>query len=228
MFQNFTLFSRQNHVISGPSPHWTPKVRIFCTCELNTGFTSVLRWTHHNPIKLTALISFYKQLTRPRYSLDETRYSFSYPFSFDSSIRIKWWDIEGPNTHIQVYRVQRWWNDPEDKEYLLVEKTVSLGTIHDYGADFFGTVMRSLTMADAEKMSIFFGELINRDKYAPSPEFQIGQRVSTVIGPNVKTLRTGHVISRFYHYKDETNMYLLIVDGKVRRKRYLPGDLRPA
>lgn len=88
--------------------------------------------------------------------------------------------------------------------------------------------MRTLTMANADEMSIFFAKLIYREKNFPATEFEIGQRVSTIIGPNVKTLRTGHVISSFYHGKDATNMYFLMVDGEIRKKRYLPGDLRPA
>lgn len=51
MFQNITLFSKQHHVFLGPGPQWTPKVRIYCTCEMNTGFSSVLQWTLQNPIK---------------------------------------------------------------------------------------------------------------------------------------------------------------------------------
>jgi hypothetical protein len=221
MFQHITLFSKRNNIISAPGPHWTPEIRIYCTCDLDIGFGSILRWTHHNPIKLTAMISFYKQLSRPRYGIDETPYSFA----FDSSITVKWRDTPGYNTHVQVYA---WSNTLGGrKEELLIEKVISYGIIHNYGVTFFNTVMRALTMANADEMSVFFAELINRGKNLPPAEFKIGQRVSTIIGPNVKTLRTGYVISYFYHYKDNTNMYFLMVDGEVQNKRYLPGDLRP-
>ncbi|ACU59992.1 hypothetical protein [Chitinophaga pinensis] len=168
------------------------------------------------------MISFYKQLTRPRYGVNETPFSFT----FSSLITVRWRDTPDYRTHIQVYM---WWDSSTGRrEKLLIEKTVSYGAIHDFVVNFFGTVMRTLTMANADEMSVFFGELINRRDNLPPAEFKFGQRVVTIIGPNVKTLRTGHVISRFYHYEDKTNMYILMVDGEVRKKRYLPGDLRPA
>ena len=127
---------------------------------------------------------------------------------------------------IQVYA---WRNTLEGREEeLLIEKRLRHHIIRDYGADFFRTVMRILTMANADEMSVFYAELMYREKRNPPAEFEIGQRVSTIIGPNVKTLRTGHIISRGYHLNDKTNMYFLMVDGEVRKKRYFPGDLRPA
>jgi hypothetical protein len=221
MFQNITLFSKQNNIISGPGPHWTPKIKIYCTCDLDIGFGSILRWTHKNPIKLTAMISFYKQLSESRCGIDETPCSFK----FDSSITVKWRDAPG-NTLIEVFAWEN--NLGGRKEKLLIARPILSWAVRDHSVAFFKTVMRTVTMANADEMSIFFAQLIYREKKFPAAEFEIGQRVSTIIGPNVKTLRTGHVISRSYHEKDKTNMYFLMVDGEIRKKRYFPGDLRPA
>lgn len=168
------------------------------------------------------MISFYKQLSQSRCGIDKTPCSFT----FNSSITVKWRDVPGGQTHIEVFA---WQNTLQGrKEEILIGKTMSFWIIRDYAVTFFGTVMRILTMANADEMSVFFAKLINTEKKLPPAEFELGQRVSTIIGPNVKTLRTGHVISRSYHEKDKTNMYFLMVNGEVRKKRYFPGDLRPA
>jgi hypothetical protein len=221
MFQNITLFSKQNNIISGPGPHWTPKIKIYCTCDLDIGFGTILRWTHKNPIKLTAMISFYKQLSES-YCGEETPGSFK----FDSSITIKWRKAPRGYTYVEVFT----WEDnlAGREEKLLISKPVLYWILRDHSVAFFNNVMRTLTMANADEMSIFFAQLINREEKLPAAEFELGQRVSTIIGPNVKTLRTGHIISRSYHEKDKTNMYFLMVDGEIRKKRYFPGDLRPA
>ncbi|MCF6405059.1 hypothetical protein L3C95_19310 [Chitinophaga filiformis] len=220
MFQNITLFSKQHNIVSGPAPHWTPKVKIYCTCDLDIGFGTILRWTHKNPIKLTAMISFYRQLSLGNW--DETPCSFI----FNSSITVKWKQPPNGNAHIQVYAWRNTFGGREEE--LLMEKHLPRYRVRDYGADFFLTVMRILTMANADEMSIFYAESMYREKIDPPAEFEIGQRVSTIIGPNVKTLRTGHIISRGYHQNKRTNLYFLMVDGEVRKKWYFPGDLRPA
>ncbi|ACU59993.1 hypothetical protein Cpin_2505 [Chitinophaga pinensis DSM 2588] len=42
MFQNIALFSKQHNIISAAGPHWTPKVRIYCTCTLDTALVLYL------------------------------------------------------------------------------------------------------------------------------------------------------------------------------------------
>ncbi|SFE62642.1 hypothetical protein SAMN05518672_108152 [Chitinophaga sp. CF118] len=222
MFQNITLFSKQNNIISGPGPHWTRKVKIYCTCDLDIGFGSILRWTHKNPIKLTAMISFYKHLSKSPRGIDGTPCSFK----FDSSVTVKWGSAPGRGTLIEVFAWDNNFGGREEK--LLIAKPILAWAIRDHSDAFFNTVMRTLTMANADEMSIYFAQLIYGEKKFPDAEFEFGQRVSTIIGPNVKTLRTGHVISSIYHEKYKTNMYFLMVDGEIRKKRYFPGDLRPA
>lgn len=226
MFQHVTIFSKRHNILSYPNPQWKPKNRIYCTAELQLGFGAVIRWTQHNPIKLTAMISFYKKLSRPRYGTDETLYSFQ----IDKSTIIRWRDTPDWKTIIQVFGVEhRYWDGTfTPKEELVIEKTISTGLACRYGDDFFNAVIRMLILGDAEEMVRYFAELINRDKPRSKAEYKVGQRVTTIVGPNVKTARTGYIISIGYHENDKTYLYFLMVDGEIRTKRYLPGDLRLA
>jgi hypothetical protein len=56
-------------------------------------------------------------------------------------------------------------------------------------------------------------------------EFKIGQRVRTILGQNVKTPRVGFIVNRFRHDKEKTNIYQLLIDGRILNKRYLPEEL---
>lgn len=226
MFQNITLFAKRHNILSHPGPHWTIKTRIYCTAELQLGFGAIARWTQQNPIKLTAMISFYKKLSGSRYSQDETLHSFQ----FDKSTSVRWKVQPDHKTVIQVYykEYRHWDKTYTSKEELLIEKTVSSGLVASYAADFFKSVMRMLMIGDAGDICIFFADIIDWDRPSAKAEFKIGQRVSTIIGPNVKTQRTGYIINYGYHHNDKTYLYFLMVDGEIRTKRYLPGDLCPA
>jgi len=222
MFQNIALFSKQYNIFSDPGPHWTPKVKIYCTCHLETGFGSVLRWTRKNPIKLTAMISLYKQLSQAC----DTKEPTSGSFKIDPLITIKWKTAGVYNIIVQVYTWQHYVSS--SREELLIEKALSHNTVRDYCSSFFENIMRILTMADASAITLLYARKMYGEKIRSNAEFEIGQRVSTIIGPNVKTLRTGYVISWFYHQNKQAYMYFLIVDGEVRTKRYFAEDLRLA
>lgn len=54
---------------------------------------------------------------------------------------------------------------------------------------------------------------------------QIGQRVRTVVGENVKTVREGWIYATDYHFKREQTIYQLLIGDRVYKKRYFDGDL---
>jgi hypothetical protein len=60
----------------------------------------------------------------------------------------------------------------------------------------------------------------------PTAEFEIGERVETVIGPNVKTERTGWIYSSCTHHKKQCTEYKLLVGDSVHKKRYYANDLQ--
>ncbi|MBW8683854.1 hypothetical protein [Chitinophaga rhizophila] len=90
---------------------------------------------------------------------------------------------------------------------------------------FFLQIMQILTQYTSAEVCTYYGEMMGLGQGIPPFEFKVGERVTTVPGKNVKTQRTGYIITRSYHMNDKTNLYYLMVDGKILVKRYLPADL---
>ncbi len=63
------------------------------------------------------------------------------------------------------------------------------------------------------------------NKVAPQPEFQLGQRVSTLPNERQRTPRVGTIARVIWHFKDACYNYYLEVDGRNVSKRYLACDL---
>jgi hypothetical protein len=55
--------------------------------------------------------------------------------------------------------------------------------------------------------------------------FRVGDKVRTIIGPNARTERVGHVFERTYHVERNEHLYYLLVNGKRYKKWYFSDDL---
>jgi hypothetical protein len=224
MFEKITLYAKPHNQFSPPGPHWTVKTRVFCTGEINLGLGQVIKWGPSGALRLKTLIHFFKQL--PSYRKEsEPIQSFSFPYA-DRSIRIALTKKSEYYTILQIYKP--WYSASGIKEELLFEQTLSLGMFQTFEQSFYYSIMQILTQSTTSEVCMFYGGMMRENSGKRPLEFNIGQRVTTILGPNVKTERTGSIISSSYHDNDKTNLYFLMVDGKVRRKRYLPGDLKKA
>lgn len=56
-------------------------------------------------------------------------------------------------------------------------------------------------------------------------KYRIADKVKTTINKNVKTERIGFIIDKFEHVNEKSNMYHLLINGKVYKKRYFERDL---
>lgn len=84
--------------------------------------------------------------------------------------------------------------------------------------------MSMLTQKTNENACIAVGEMFSNKQEQINYEFKIGQKVRTKIGRNVKTIRDGYIIHRFYHDKEKMTMYQILENGKRLEKRYYASD----
>ena len=215
MFENVRLVSRRDNKITDPNASWDTKTKIYCCCDLNLGLGQKISWTPQNAIPLRNLIGFYNLLNR------YTPGSYQYTFKHDESvITFSWTTFEKRSMYLTIRR-------KIDSKYFPVDEEIFRSLAwrrSNYKDELYLTVMRLLTTYTINEVCIKVAALFykNSEHYY---EFARGQRVKTILGPNVKTARIGHVIDRGYHENDKTNLYFLMVKGEVLTKRYLPGDL---
>jgi hypothetical protein len=216
MFENIRLISRRDNKISDPNASWDTKTKIYCCCDLNLGLGEKMSWTPHNAIPLRNLIEFYNLLEN-----SASGSAFQYAFKHNESVVTFFWTkLEKRGLYLTIRHKLESKYFPYDEE---IFRSLAWRRSY-YKDDLYLTVMRVLTAYTINEVCIKVAALFykNSEHYY---EFTRGQKVKTILGPNVKTPRIGHVIDRGYHENDKTNLYFLMVNGEVLTKRYLPGDL---
>ena len=219
MFDNIQLFTKRDNIIEEPNSSWTAKTNIHCTLDLNLGFGMEKEvWTHGNSVRLIHIIDFHKQL---RNWIISPKEYLVLEITNDSKIFVFEWTQNDTFGFKVSLGVRSKYNKPAIP---LLEKYFGLLKIIEFQESFFFNLLTILSEQTNDDLSIFWGELFfdknNNAKY----EFNIGQRVKTITGDNVKTERIGIVVNKSYHDKNKTTMYQILTDGKKLDKRYLPTD----
>ncbi len=73
-----------------------------------------------------------------------------------------------------------------------------------------------------------YGYLFSGQELNTSYNYQTADQVRTILNENVKTERIGYIIGKWYHDKEQSNMYYLMIDGQKYKKRYFEKDLELA
>ncbi|MBO9203331.1 MULTISPECIES: hypothetical protein [Niastella] len=208
MFENIRLFTKRDNKISDPNPSWDTQSRIHCSCELNTGLGNKLIWTPGNTIPLHNLIEFYNGWYDASVTVNG---NFQYAFSNGgATITILY------NTGNVIIRY---------KHHNIDDEVLRKGVwAPNYKDEFYCKVMSILTQHTNTALCMKVGQLFFK-KNNHEHQFEIGQRVKTILNNNVKTERVGYILHRGYHFNDSTNLYFLMINGEKYSKRYLPADL---
>jgi hypothetical protein len=190
------------------------------TLDLNLGFgTDKKKWDTGNSIKLRQLISFLVDLNSFVADSQKNELLFSLKNN-DFTYNIIWTKSENDGISAKVTR--QYYNSTK----FILQKAFVPMEIIDFTRQFFITVISKLAKDTNNEVTSTIGELFYHRQGDMNFEFKIGQKVKTIIGQNVKTERQGIVAYKWYHDKDKTTMYQLLVDNKVLDKRYLPMDLK--
>jgi hypothetical protein len=217
MFTEIKLITKRDNIIQEPDSDWNSNSKIFCACCLEIGFGDKITWSEGNAIRLSSLIEFYKKLansvTNPNDEFNE------YEFLHDkSSFLFEWTKIH--STTFKVTLKEKYF----DSVTTLIDKYYWAGNLHGYRDTFFLYIMSILTQKTNENVCIAVGEMFFDKQEQINYEFKIGQKVRTKIGSNVKTIREGYIINRFYHDKEKVTMYQILENGKKLEKRYYESD----
>ncbi len=218
MFDNIKLLTKRDNKITEPNTTWDIKSKIHCSCELHLGLGAKYIWTDSNSIPFSKLLHFYTVLANSVRNPNKSNNQYSFKNNH-ITLTFDWVIDNSNNIELSLRHTQN------KIDEIVLKKTLWNGTFYSYRNNFYMTVMTILINQTNQAMCIHVGKQFFRETDNSTYEFQIGQRVKTVLGENVKTPRNGHIIDRFRHYEYKTNMYLLMVDGKVLVKRYLPSDL---
>lgn len=220
MFDQIQLFTKTGNKVQEPDPSWTDKTTIHCSLDLNLGFgTEKVVWGKGNSLKLKKLISYFVELSRFTTSFDPSEISFEFRNN-DAAYVFTWTKEENAGILVKVH--QKRYNSTK----FILQKTFNRIQILEFKSEFIITVVGILSEKTNNEVATAIGELFFDSQSQIRYEFSIGQRVKTIVGQNVKTERTGVVISKAYHQKDQTTMYRLLINGKIAAKRYFPVDLK--
>jgi hypothetical protein len=218
MFDNIKLFSKKDNKVQEPNCSWTEQTVIHCSFELNLGFgTDKLIWDIGNSIKLKKLIGVLTDLNKFVVNSDTNEYTFSLKNN-DNYYIFNWETDEKPTVNVfrQYY---------ESKTFLM-KKSFNLMDITNFTKLFFIDIINILSNETNNEVTTNIGELFHDRHNSTEFEFKIGQKVETVVGLNVKTERKGIIANKWYHDKEKTTMYQLLIDNQILDKRYLPTDLK--
>ncbi len=220
MFDNIQLFTKTDNKVQEPNNSWTAHTTIHCSFDLNLGFgTEKEVWDIGNSIKLRYLISFFTDLNSFVTDSKKNELLFNLKNN-DLTYNIIWTKTDKQAISAKVTRQYY-----HSTKFILQKVFVPMEII-DFSRQFFITVMSKLAKDTNNEVTSTIGELFYSRQDNTNFEFKIGQKVKTIIGQNVKTERQGIVANKWYHDKDKTTMYQLLVDNKILDKRYLPMDLK--
>lgn len=218
MFTEIKLITKRDNIIQEPASDWDSKSKIYCACSLEIGFGDKITWSEGNAIRFSSLVEFYKKLADSVTNPNDEYYEFE--FHYDNySFLFEWTSIH-PNT-FKVTLKKKYFNSVTT----LLDKYYWAGNLHGYRDIFFLYIMSKLTQKTNENVCIAVGEMFFDKQEQVDYEFKIGQKVRTKIGRNVKTIREGYIINRFYHDKEKMTMYQILENGKKLEKRYYASDL---
>lgn len=215
MFEITRLIAKKDNKITDPGPGWNMKTKIHCCCALHVGLGDKYEWTPHHSMPLSRLVEFYKELGE----ITSAPLGKTYQYTFVNNgytIVCAWVRTDTTEFNFTI----RYKSEGRDNE--VFRKKLFNGIVYSYWPDLYFQVMNILTQSASEAACVKAGELFYKQDGHPY-EFRRGQKVTT--RPHLRQQRTGYIISCYYHQKNKTNIYQLLVNGKRVDRWYLPGDL---
>jgi hypothetical protein len=217
MFSEIKLITKRDNKIQELTSDWDSNSKIYCACSLEIGFGDKITWSEGNAIRFSSLIEFYKKLADSVTNPNDEFYEYEF-LQDQSSFLIEWTRIH--STTFKVTLKKKYF----DSVTTLIDKYFWAGNLHGYRDTFFMNIMSILTQKTNENVCIAVGEMFFEKQEQINYELKIGQKVRTRIGRNVKTIREGYIINRFYHDKEKTTMYQILENEKKLEKRYYASD----
>ncbi|MBC9929778.1 hypothetical protein [Chitinophaga qingshengii] len=213
MFENIQIVTFSNNIPNTDYVSWTPKSRLWCLCELSVGFGDVMVWDEKNAIPLNTMIGFMDFMMHSLDSPEGESWTHDLPHAM-GKITLQWTVTAGDEVNFSIFQQKQ-----------LMQKTVSKATALSYRHQFYIRVMSLLTAHVPEKVCWRVGEKFYQEEIRDENAFRIGQQVTTIPGPEIKTLRAGFVISRKWHHQRGAYIYQLLMEGKVTSRWYDSSEL---
>ncbi|MBD2768659.1 hypothetical protein IC235_12255 [Hymenobacter sp. BT664] len=217
MFTEIRLITKRGNIVQEPNPDWSSKSRIHCACCLEIGFGDKIIWLKGNTIRLSSLIDFYNKLAQSVTNPDNDFHKYEF-YHNDGNIAFEWARI-GSTTFKFTVKI-RHFSDSK----ILIDKYYWSGHLYDYRHAFFLYIMSILTQRTNEAVCIAIGETFSEKQEQNNYEFKIGQKIKIKAGGNVKTIREGYIINRFFHHREKRSMYQILENGKKLKKRCYASD----
>lgn len=217
MFTKAAIFSKSNNSPETPKPSWNLDTQIYCAFHLNLEDDHRLEWTHENAPLLQELISFLNEINGPYPQKNNEANTFTFELD-DCKINFSW---QWTNYNLKLI-VGKQYDVGED--LILLDKEFSY---HFPENKIRQAIFSQLINSQSKPVLNHYGEILfgNKNPSIASAKFKIGDKVKTIIINNVKTIREGYIIKKFFHSKDEEIMYYLLIDGKLYKSRYRENEL---
>lgn len=217
MFQDIQLKIKRGNKASGPDASWAIKDKLYCSAVLLLGFGESVEWEGTDLISLKQLITFYRNIADPFFGKTSERFTEVFPCR-GGNVTIDWGLLQNGSINFAITYAKKGGSG-------MMQKTIHAFEPGRWKDAFAVEVMRQLAGEVPPVVCLHVGALLDPPAANDNYLFKTGQKVRTVLNTRVRTLRIGYVMNRFYHMNETTNMYQLIVDGKLLEKRYHEMDL---
>lgn len=202
MIKNFRINRSNNQPISD---------NLFCDFQFSLNDKSI----QLESVELSELIKLLNNIAETTTYYGTDKYSFILLGKPDHVFN---WNREKVNTTEHIVSIIS--NDVE-----ILNEKIWTGSLHGTKESFYLGLIKQLIEFEWFDLAKKYGNAFYREYSEIEYKYHIADKVKTVLSENVKTERTGYIIGKWYHDKEQSNMYFLLIDGKKYKKRYFERDL---
>lgn len=208
MIKNFKIYDRTNASLSDSKT----SDNLFCDIQIDILGNSA----HLKTVQLMDVISLLNKIVETSVIYGADEYSFqlkgkhNYLFNWSrKNIRSTEHQVSIHSNEIEIVNTQIWTGDfagSRESFYLRLMKEFLDLELFDYAKRF--------------------GKAFFKNNQDIDFKYNIADKVETVLNDKVRTKRVGFIIYQDFHLKEKSNMYHMMIDGKLYKKRYFEKDLK--
>ena len=203
MINELEIFKNSNNRPNRIKSEWLAKDNLKCSFDLQLGLGEKIHWPSSNPIPLTQLIQLINEVS-------------SWPRK----------DIHLTLKHHQFNEVEFETKNKSDKivitsqDRLLFSGNIPHSKIHELKLN----ILALISECQKEVRNKYAEIMFKSENLKPeNPRFLFGDKVSTIIGPNTKTLKVGFI--KQIIQKNTGTKYTLLVNGLSDQREYTLEEL---
>ena len=207
MITNYEIFTSSNKPLSDSDISDS----LFCNLEINLNDKLV----QLESVELLELIALLNKIADTTTYFGPDKYSFELNGKTDYLFK---WNRDGVGSTNHMVSVI-------SNEVELVNEKLWTGHFHSTKESFYLVLMKQFIESDLVDFAKKYGNTFHKKHPEIDHKYQIADKVKTVLNENIKTERTGFIISRSHHDKEQSDIYFLMIDGKRYKKMYFERDL---